>query len=72
MHHPMHLSPTSQAPYMQPTILKLRLHTAHLLLAPPPVQASGVLPAGSQVSALLLGDLGAMPVPEAPAPTVLP
>ena len=34
-------------------------------------QAAGVLPAGSLVSALVLGDLGAMPVPEGPAPTRL-
>ena len=30
-------------------------------------QAEGVLPAGSRVSALVLGDLGAMPMPEAAA-----
>ncbi len=36
------------------------------------MQASGVLPAGTRVSALIMGDLGSMPVPEAPAPTVLP
>ena len=36
------------------------------------VQAAGVLPAGTLVSALVLGDLGAMPVPEVPAATQLP
>jgi hypothetical protein len=36
------------------------------------MQADGVLPAGTVVSALVLGDLGAMPMPETPAVTVLP
>lgn len=48
----------------------LSLRSANVLLEIP--QASGVLPAGTMVSALVLGDLGAMPVPEVPAPTVLP
>ncbi|KAL4436361.1 hypothetical protein ABPG77_009923 [Micractinium sp. CCAP 211/92] len=48
----------------------LSLRSANVLLEIP--QASGVLPAGTRVSALIMGDLGSMPVPEAPAPTVLP
>lgn len=49
----------------------LSLRSANLLLEIP--QASGVLPAGTLVSALVLGDLGAtMPVPETPAYTMLP
>ncbi len=39
---------------------------------PAVVQAAGVLPANTVVSALVLGDLGAMPVPEVPANTQLP
>ena len=38
----------------------LSLRSANLLLEIP--QAEGVLPAGTRVSALVLGDLGAMPV----------
>ena len=48
----------------------LSLRSANLLLEIP--QAEGVLPAGTLVSALVLGDLGAMPVPESPAPFALP
>lgn len=49
-------------------------HPTHPLTHPlPSMQAEGVLPAGSWVSALVMGDLGAsMPVPETPAYTVLP
>ncbi|EFN52667.1 hypothetical protein CHLNCDRAFT_58800 [Chlorella variabilis] len=51
----------------------LSLRSANVLLEIPQAsRASGVLPAGTMVSALVLGDLGAMPVPEVPAPTVLP
>ena len=36
------------------------------------MQASGTLPAGSMVSALVIGDLGAMPVPSVGPTTKLP
>ncbi|PSC71843.1 Molybdopterin biosynthesis CNX1 [Micractinium conductrix] len=48
----------------------LSLRSANVLLEIP--QASGMLPAGTLVSALLIGDLSAMPVPEVPAITTLP
>ncbi|KAI7845411.1 hypothetical protein COHA_001116 [Chlorella ohadii] len=48
----------------------LSLRSANVLLEIP--QAAGVLPANTVVSALVLGDLGAMPVPEVPAHTQLP
>lgn len=48
--------------------LQAVLHCA----AVPPLQASGTLPAGSEVSALLIGDLMSMPVTSIPPVTVLP
>ena len=47
----------------------LSLRSANVLLEIP--AAAGVLPEGSLVSALVLGDWGAMPVPEMPAATPL-